>query len=60
MHGLADRDQLVLRETVNRNIPIVTVTAGGYAQHMMDTVKIHAETCKIAAQIYREFSPNNA
>lgn len=56
MHGLADRDTLVLRETVQRDIPIVTVTAGGYAQHMMDTVKIHAQTCRIAAELFQEFS----
>lgn len=51
MHGLEERDRFVLGEAVSRNIPAVTVTAGGYAQHVIDTVKIHAQTCRIAAEL---------
>lgn len=56
IHGLAERDQLVLSETIKRNIPVVTVTAGGYAQHVMDTVQIHAQTCQIAAELFKQHS----
>lgn len=55
MEGLAERDRLVLTEAVTRRIPIVTVTAGGYAKQLTDTVKIQAQTCKIAAELFQEF-----
>ena len=51
IHGLAERDEMVLSEAVKRKIPIVTVCAGGYAQHVTDTVRIHAQTCQIAAKL---------
>jgi acetoin utilization deacetylase AcuC-like enzyme len=54
MHGLADRDRMVLSNCVSRNIPVVTVTAGGYARHVADTVKIHAQTIMIATELYSQ------
>lgn len=51
MHGLEERDRLVLSACAERGIPAVTVTAGGYAQHVKDTVQIHATTCEVASQI---------
>ncbi len=60
MHGLADRDRMVLKAAVERQIPVVTVTAGGYAQHMSDTVAIHAQTCKIAKDLFKQYSSHPA
>jgi len=51
MHGLEDRDRMVLKACVDRKIPVVTVTAGGYAQHVADTVRIHAKTCVVASEL---------
>lgn len=51
MHGLDERDRYVLGEAVKRRIPTVTVTAGGYAAHTIDTVRIHANTCKVAHEL---------
>jgi acetoin utilization deacetylase AcuC-like enzyme len=51
MHGLLERDELVLGAAVERKIPVATVTAGGYARHTVDTVKIHAQTCEVAARL---------
>ncbi len=54
--GLAKRDHYILHEAVSRQIPVVTVTAGGYARVVTDTVKIHAQTCTIAKQLFKEFA----
>lgn len=51
MDGLARRDNLVLKNAVNARIPVVTVTAGGYARKLADTVAIHAKTCKTASEL---------
>ncbi len=56
IEGLAKRDHLVLHEAVTRHIPIVTVTAGGYAQQLSDTVKIQGQTCEIAASLFLKYS----
>lgn len=56
IEGLAQRDGYILHEAVSRRIPIVTVTAGGYAIKVTDTVKIQAQTCKIAKELFHEFS----
>lgn len=51
IHGLEERDRLVLKAAMDRRIPVATVTAGGYAQHVADTVAIHAQTCAVAAEL---------
>lgn len=51
MHGLEERDEFILGAAAERKISTVTVTAGGYARHQIDTVKIHAQTITIAAGI---------
>jgi acetoin utilization deacetylase AcuC-like enzyme len=51
MDGLGQRDRLVLQGAAASRIPVVTVTAGGYARQISDTVAIHAQTCRIAAEI---------
>ena len=51
--GLKQRDELVFRVARTRNIPIMTVYAGGYAAHVEDTVTIHFNTIVAAAETYR-------
>jgi len=50
IHGLLERDTYILKQTTTRHIPTVTVTAGGYAMHVDDTVTIHANTCIAASE----------
>lgn len=47
--GMAERDQFVLTKLAERDIPVAIVLGGGYAKNIMDTVKIHAQTARIAA-----------
>ncbi len=54
IEGLAERDRLVIHEAISRRIPIVTVTAGGYAMKVADTVTIQAQTCKIASELFHQ------
>jgi acetoin utilization deacetylase AcuC-like enzyme len=49
MEGLQTRDSGVFEEARKRQIPMVTVLAGGYARQVSDTVKIHVNTI-LAAQ----------
>jgi acetoin utilization deacetylase AcuC-like enzyme len=42
--GLAERDRRVFLEVRRRGIPVVTTLAGGYAQKVEDTVRIHMNT----------------
>ncbi len=42
--GLKRRDELVLQVARSRNIPVMITYAGGYAQHVEDTVTIHCNT----------------
>ena len=46
--GLRARDGLVLNAAVARNAPVAVTLAGGYAQHVADTVEIHCNTVKAA------------
>lgn len=48
--GLAQRDRLVLAECHRRGIPISIAMAGGYAKNVDDTVDVHVETVRQAAQ----------
>jgi acetoin utilization deacetylase AcuC-like enzyme len=49
--GLAARDRLVLEMGWGRGIPVVTVMAGGYGRRVEDTVDIHLQTVRIAAEM---------
>ena len=49
--GLKKRDQIIMSEAVNRQIPTVVVLAGGYARHLDDTVAIHTNTLEVATQL---------
>jgi acetoin utilization deacetylase AcuC-like enzyme len=48
--GLIDRDRLVFESAVRRSIPVVVTLAGGYARHLGDTVRIHANTIRVAKE----------
>jgi acetoin utilization deacetylase AcuC-like enzyme len=48
MDGLRQRDEFVIGECVERNIPVAVLLAGGYAINTDDTVTIHCNTCKAA------------
>ena len=47
--GLARRDALVIDSCREVGIPIALTIAGGYGRQLSDTVRIHAETARIAA-----------
>jgi acetoin utilization deacetylase AcuC-like enzyme len=48
--GLIRRDRLVFGAARSRKIPVCAVLAGGYAVNTADTVSIHANTVKTAAE----------
>jgi len=52
--GLAERDRVVLRECRNAGIPVAITMAGGYARQVDDTVDIHFQTVKTAADLARK------
>ena len=49
--GLGARDRLVLESCSAQKIPVAITMAGGYAKKIEDTVDIHFQTIKIAAQM---------
>ncbi len=53
IEGLKQRDELVFRAARARDIPVMVTYAGGYANHVEDTVAIHCNTVVAAAEIYR-------
>lgn len=54
--GLKQRDELVFRVARARDIPVMVTYAGGYANHIEDTVTIHCNTVVAAAEVYRTAS----
>ena len=50
--GLQKRDEFVIGECVERNIPVAVLLAGGYAVNTDDTVTIHCNTCKTAHRMW--------
>ncbi|MGD2144849.1 MAG: histone deacetylase [Anaerolineae bacterium] len=48
--GLDRRDRLVFELCGRAGIPVATVMAGGYARSVEDTVEIHLQTIRLAAQ----------
>jgi acetoin utilization deacetylase AcuC-like enzyme len=50
--GLKRRDELVFRVARARNIPVMVTYAGGYAQHVEDTVTIHCNTIISAKEVF--------
>ncbi|MFN4064057.1 histone deacetylase [Azoarcus communis] len=52
IEGLAERDRRVLARCRDRTTPVAIAMAGGYANPIDDTVTIHFNTVKIAAECY--------
>ncbi len=52
IEGLRKRDELVLDECYQREIPAVTVMSGGYGENVSDTVEIHCNTIRTAKKIF--------
>lgn len=55
MQGLKARDVGVFEEARKKNIPVVTVLAGGYARRVEDTVQIHVNTVLAAKEVAEKF-----
>lgn len=45
IEGLRERDRIVYQTCRRKNVPVVTLLAGGYAERIEDTVEIHFNTC---------------
>lgn len=50
--GLRQRERLILRRAKEQNIPVMITYAGGYARHVDDTVTIHTNTVRAAAEVF--------
>jgi len=46
--GLRRRDEFIIKNCVERNVPVAILLAGGYAFKTEDTVEIHCNTCREA------------
>jgi len=53
LQGLEHRDRLVFERARAKNVPVGVTFAGGYARHVADTVRIHANTVRIAKEFAR-------
>jgi acetoin utilization deacetylase AcuC-like enzyme len=51
--GLAARDRLVLEHCRQEGLPVAVLMAGGYGRRLEDTVEIHLQTVRIAAEMAR-------
>lgn len=58
LHGLRQRDLLVIGEAHRRGIPLVITIGGGYSDPIEQTVEAHAQTFQTAAEIYLRSSPH--
>ncbi len=52
MDGLRQRDECVLRECYEREVPVVTVMSGGYGKEINDTVEIHCNTIRMVKEVF--------
>lgn len=52
--GLLARDRLVQETCRAKGLPLAIVLSGGYARDVHDTVEIHYQTIRLAAETYRE------
>jgi len=60
IEGLRQRDEAVLKYSRDKQIPIVTVMSGGYAQDINDTVEIHCNTIRAVKEVFAESQSQNA
>jgi acetoin utilization deacetylase AcuC-like enzyme len=51
--GLADRDRMVLQHCHDTGMPVAITMAGGYAPNIQDSVDIHFNTIRIAAEFQK-------
>jgi acetoin utilization deacetylase AcuC-like enzyme len=56
--GLAARDRLVLELCRQAGQPVAVVMGGGYGRHVQDTVDIHLQTVRIAAELAPSWNDN--
>jgi acetoin utilization deacetylase AcuC-like enzyme len=59
MNGLMKRDEAVLSFAEEREISIVTVMSGGYAQDIDDTVEIHCNTIRAVKKVFANYRLQN-
>jgi acetoin utilization deacetylase AcuC-like enzyme len=52
LEGLADRDRRVFEAARAAGVPVAVTLGGGYAAHTADTVAIHVNTVRVAAEVY--------
>lgn len=52
IEGLKKRDEMVIHRAHQKNIPIISVLAGGYAENTDDTVEIHCNTARVFNEKY--------
>jgi acetoin utilization deacetylase AcuC-like enzyme len=50
--GLRARDEQVLKQCYEREIPVVTVMSGGYGEDISDTVEIHCNTIRAVRDMF--------
>lgn len=50
--GLRERDECVLRECYDREVPVVTVMSGGYGKDINDTIEIHCNTIRAVKEVF--------
>ncbi|MDQ0140047.1 histone deacetylase family protein [Cupriavidus necator] len=56
MAGLARRDRLVFDAAQARRLPVAVTMAGGYGNQIEDTVAVHAQTVRLAAQYHGRYA----
>ena len=50
--GCRERDSIVLGECYDRNLPVAVCMGGGYAERLATIVEAHANTYRVAKQLY--------
>lgn len=53
--GLAERDRMILHFCHEAGLPVAITMAGGYAPNITDTVDIHFQTVRIAAEHQKKY-----
>ena len=52
IEGLRARDEFVLRQCFDREVPVVTVMSGGYGKELANTVEIHCNTIRAVKKVF--------
>jgi acetoin utilization deacetylase AcuC-like enzyme len=50
--GLRQRDECVVRECYEREVPVVTVMSGGYGKDINETIEIHCNTIRMVKDVF--------